>query len=97
MPKRSSLREVLGELLGSGALVAIVFLSGAVRVQLGGGTMGGALLGSLALGGGYGLVLWSFGSLSGAQTNPLVSIVASVLGGQPQQIGLTVLGGGRVP
>ncbi len=92
MPKRSPLREVLGELLGSGVLVAIVFLSGAVRVQLGGGTMGGALLGSLALGVGYGLVLWSFGSLSGAQTNPLVSVVASVLGGQPwQHTGLRIV------
>jgi hypothetical protein len=28
------------------------------------------LLGSIALGLGYGLVLWSFGGLSGAQTNP---------------------------
>jgi glycerol uptake facilitator-like aquaporin len=27
-------------------------------------------------------VIWSFGSLSGAQTNPLVSIIASLLGGQ---------------
>ncbi len=32
--------------------------------------MAGALLGSIALGLGYGLVLWSFGGLSGAQTNP---------------------------
>jgi len=82
MPERSPWREALGELLGSSVLVAVVFASGAVRVQLGTGTMAGALLGSLALGLGYGLVLWSFGSLSGAQTNPLVSIVASLLGGQ---------------
>jgi glycerol uptake facilitator-like aquaporin len=82
MPKGSPLRETLGELLGSSVLVVIVFLSGSVRVQLGAGTMGGALLGSIALGLGYGLVLWSFGSLSGAQTNPFVSIIASLLGGQ---------------
>jgi glycerol uptake facilitator-like aquaporin len=82
MPERSPWREALGELLGSSVLVAVVFASGAVRAQLGAGTMAGALLGSIALGLGYGLVLWSFGSLSGAQTNPLVSIVASLLGGQ---------------
>jgi glycerol uptake facilitator-like aquaporin len=81
--ERSPWREALGELLGSSVLVAVVFTSGAVRVQLGTGTMAGALLGSIALGLGYGLVLWTFGSLSGAQTNPLVSIVASLLGGQP--------------
>lgn len=63
--------------------MAVAFASGAVRVQLGGGTMAGALLGSIALGLGYGLVIWSFGRLSGAQTNPLVSIVASLLGDQP--------------
>jgi glycerol uptake facilitator-like aquaporin len=82
MTRRASLREVVGELVGSGLLVAIVFGSGAVRTQLGAGTMAGALLGSIALGLGYGLVLWSFGSLSGAQTNPLVSLVASLFGGQ---------------
>jgi glycerol uptake facilitator-like aquaporin len=83
MPERSPWREALGELLGSSVLVAAVFASGAVRVQVGAGTMAGALLGSIALGLGYGLVLWTFGPLSGAQTNPLVSIVASLLGGQP--------------
>jgi glycerol uptake facilitator-like aquaporin len=79
---RQALREGLGELLGSGLLVAVIFVSGAVRVQLGTGTMASALLGSSALGCGYGLVLWSFGSLSGAQTNPLVSVVAALLGKQ---------------
>jgi glycerol uptake facilitator-like aquaporin len=86
--ERAPLRHALGELLGSSALVAIVFASGAVRVQLGAGTMAGALLGSVALGLGYGLVLWSLGSLSGAQTNPLVSIAASLLGGQPWRLAL---------
>jgi glycerol uptake facilitator-like aquaporin len=75
-------REVAGEFLGTGLLVAVAFASGVVRVQLGSGTMAGALLGSLALGLGYGLVLWSVGPLSGAQTNPLMSIVASVVGKQ---------------
>lgn len=65
--------------------MAVVFASGAVRVQLGSASIVGALLGSVALGLGYGLVLWSFGRLSGAQSNPLVSIIASLLGGQPWQ------------
>lgn len=82
MRERSWQRPVTGELLGSALLVAVMFGSGAVRVQLGAGTMAGALLGSIALGLGYGLVLWSFGGLSGAQTNPLVTLLASALGDQ---------------
>jgi glycerol uptake facilitator-like aquaporin len=82
MTRHQALREVAGELLGTGLLVLVAFASGAVRVQLGAGTMAGALLGSLALGLGYGLVLWSVGPLSGAQTNPLVSVIASVIGHQ---------------
>lgn len=76
-------RVGLGEFLGSGVLVAVVLASGAVRVQLGALTVESALLGSITLGFGYGLVLWSFGSLSGAQTSPFVSVVASVLGHKP--------------
>lgn len=72
-----------GELLGSALLVAVMFGSGAVRVQLGAGTMAGAWLGSIALGLGYGLVVWSFGGLSGAQTSPLITLIASAIGGQP--------------
>lgn len=68
--------------MGSALLVAVMFGSGAVRVQLGAGTMAGALLGSIALGLGYGLVVWSFGGLSGAQTNPLVTLLASAMGEQ---------------
>ncbi|MBK7581604.1 MAG: hypothetical protein IPI67_15520 [Myxococcales bacterium] len=71
-----------GELLGSALLVAVMFGSGAIRVQLGAGTMAGAWLGSIALGLGYGFVLWSFGGLSGAQTNPLVTLLASAVGDQ---------------
>lgn len=98
---RSALREFLGEVLATGALVAVVFASGAVRVQLGSASMAGALLGSVALGLGYGIVLWSFGRLSGAQSNPLVSIIASILGGQPwrrtvSRVGAQVLGAGAV-
>jgi glycerol uptake facilitator-like aquaporin len=66
MRERTLLREAIGELLGSSVLVAAVFASGAVRVQLGAGTLRGAILASIALGLGYGLVLWSFGGMSGA-------------------------------
>lgn len=83
MPDRSPYREALGELLASTVLVAVAVASGLVRVQLGGGTMAGALVGSLAFGFGYGVVLRSFGGMSGAQTNPVVSVVASLLGQQP--------------
>jgi glycerol uptake facilitator-like aquaporin len=86
MRDRSWLGFVTGELLGSALLVAVMFGSGAVRVQLGAGTMAGALLGSIALGLGYGLVLWSFGGLSGAQTNPLITLIASAMGDQPWRI-----------
>jgi glycerol uptake facilitator-like aquaporin len=77
------LRVVMGELLGSALLVGVMFGSGAVRVQLGAGTMEGALLGSIVLGLGCGMVLWSVGGLSGAQTNPLITLIASAMGGQP--------------
>jgi len=83
MPERSWLRWVTGELLGSALLVAVMFGSGAVRVQLGVSTVTGALLGSIALGLGYGMVLWSFGELSGAQTNPFITLLASAMGEQP--------------
>ena len=81
--------------------MAVAFASGAVRAQLGAASIAGALLGSVALGLGYGIVLWSFGRLSGAQTNPLVSIIASILGGQPwwrtvSRVGAQVLGAGAV-
>ena len=79
----SWLREALGELLASAALVTVVFASGGLRMQAGSGTLLGTLLGSVALGLGYGTVLVSFGRLSGAQANPLVSLVASAVGQQP--------------
>ena len=53
-----------------------------MRTQLGTNTAEAALLGSYVLGFGYGLVLWSFGRLCGAQTNPLVTLTAAMVGGQ---------------
>ncbi len=92
MRRQPVARVALGEFLGSGVLVAVVLASGAVRLQLGALTLEGALLGSITLGFGYGLVLWSFGSLSGAQTSPFVSVVASVLGHQPwRRTGLRIV------
>jgi hypothetical protein len=43
MREASWQRLVTGELLGSALLVAVMFGSGAVRVELGAGTMGGAV------------------------------------------------------
>lgn len=88
-------------MLATGVLVAVVFASGAVRVQLGSAGIVGALLGSVALGVGYGAMLWTFGRLSGAQTNPLISVIASVVGGQPWprtalRVGAQALGAGAV-
>jgi glycerol uptake facilitator-like aquaporin len=79
---RASLVAAGGELAASALLVVVLIASGMARVQLGVGTSGAALVGSLALGLGHGLVVWTFGRFSGAQINPLVSVTASSLGGQ---------------
>ena len=72
----------LFEVAGTALLMGVVVLSG-VRVQLGQGTLTEALLASVMLGLGFGLILWTFGPYTGAQGNPLVSFVATVYGGQP--------------
>jgi hypothetical protein len=66
MPTRIALREALGELIATTLLLAVMFLSGLVHVQLGTGPAAGAILGSMVLGFGYGLVIWTFGEWSGA-------------------------------
>jgi glycerol uptake facilitator-like aquaporin len=79
---RPSLVAAGGELVASALLVVVLLASGTAQVQLGAGTPGAALIGSLALGLGYGLIVWTFGRCSGAQINPLVSVTASSLDGQ---------------
>lgn len=63
-------------------LVLVALLSGSLRVQLGQGTLIDALVGSVSLGLGFSLILWTFGPYTGAQGNPLMSLVAAVYGGQ---------------
>lgn len=82
MKPRAIAVTAIGELVATAALVAVVFAAGTIQVQLGAGTIGVALLGSLALGLGYAAVVWTFGRIPGAQTNPLISIIAAALGGR---------------
>ncbi len=75
-------RVVLGEFGASAMLTLMVFLSGTGLVQVGVGSAGAAILGSAMLGFGVGLIIWTFGPLSGAQGSPLVTLVATALGRQ---------------
>ncbi len=75
-------RVLLGEFGASAMLTLMVFLSGTGLVQVGVGSAGTALLGSVILGFGVGLIIWTFGPLSGAQGSPLVTLVATALGRQ---------------
>lgn len=67
---------------GTASLLLVVILSGSQQVQLGKGTLTDALVGSMSLGLGFALVLWVFGRYTGAQTNPLVSLIATACGRQ---------------
>lgn len=76
-------RDILAELTSTALLVFVVVLSGSLQMQLGRGTLIDALVGSVSVGLGFGLILVAFGSYTGAQGNPLVSFIAAVYGGQP--------------
>lgn len=76
-------RDAVVELAGTGSLLLVVLLSGSQQVQLGKGTLIDALVGSVSLGLGVALILWAFGRYTGAQNNPLVSLIATTFGGQP--------------
>ena len=52
---------LLGEFGASAMLTLMVFLSGTRLVQVGLGSAGAALLGSVILGFGVGLIIWTFG------------------------------------
>jgi glycerol uptake facilitator-like aquaporin len=81
LPQYPWWRDALFEIAGTALLTAVAILS-SVRVQLGQGTLPEALLASVMLGLGFGLILLTFGPYTGAQGNPLVSFVAAVYGGQ---------------
>jgi glycerol uptake facilitator-like aquaporin len=76
-------RDVVVELAGTASLLLVVLLSGTQQVQFGKGTLTDALVGSVSLGLGFALILWTFGRYTGAQNNPLVSLIATACGGQP--------------
>lgn len=80
--KRAAARIAAGELAATGLLVLVAFLSGLARAELGMVGIEGAVVGSLAFGLGCGLIIATFGPLSKAQANPLVSVLASICGGQ---------------
>lgn len=78
--RHSLTRIVFGEFAATALLLVVALLSGLARKEL--GSMEGALLGSAAFGLGTALVIMTFAPLSKAQANPLVSVLASIGGGQ---------------
>lgn len=79
---RTVARIALGELAATGLFVLVAFLSGLARVEFGTTGFAGAVTGSVALGLGTGLLLATFGPWSKAQTNPVISVIASIASGQ---------------
>jgi arsenate reductase len=76
-------RPLLGEYLGSALLTLVVVGSGIAAQQLSSGNVGLQLLmNALVTGCGLFVLIIVFGKVSGAQFNPAVSFVASLLGGQ---------------
>lgn len=71
---------MIGEFAATALLLVVALLSGLARKEL--GSVEGALLGSAAFGLGTALVIITFAPLSKAQANPLVSVLASIGGGQ---------------
>ncbi len=71
------------ELAGTASLLVVVLLSGSPQVQVGKGTLTDAVVGSVSLGLGFALILSTFGRYTGAQNNPLVSLIATAYGRQP--------------
>jgi glycerol uptake facilitator-like aquaporin len=75
-------RRLLAECLGSGLLAAIVIGSGIAAQQLSPGDVGLELLeNALATGAGLFVLILTFGSVSGAHFNPVVSLVDAAFGG----------------
>ena len=82
MPSFSLGRRLAAEGLGTALLLAIVIGSGIMGERLAGGNVAIALLGNtLATGAGLVVLIEVFGPVSGAHFNPVVSGVATRLGG----------------
>lgn len=77
-------RQVLGEFLGSGGLAAVVVGSGIAAQQLSPGDTGLQLLeNALATALGLTVLILVFAPVSGAQFNPVVTLVDAATGGRP--------------
>lgn len=80
-------RKLLGELLGTALLLAVVIGSGIMAEQLSGGNVAIALLANtLATVGGLYILIEVFGPVSGAHFNPAVSIVMAARGALPRPV-----------
>jgi glycerol uptake facilitator-like aquaporin len=96
--RTSILRRVLAEGLSTALLLAVVVGSGIMGERLAGGNVALALLAnSLATGAGLVALILTFGPISGAHMNPVVSLVDALRGGiawreLPVQIAAQVMG-----
>ena len=80
----STARRLLGELLGTALLLAVVIGSGVMAEQLSGGNVAVALLANtLATVGGLYVLIEVFGPVSGAHFNPAVSLAMALRGELP--------------
>lgn len=80
----STARRLLGELLGTALLLAVVIGSGVMAEQLSGGNVAVALLANtLATVGGLYILIEVFGPVSGAHFNPAVSLAMALRGELP--------------
>ncbi len=77
-------RRMASEALGTAFLLAVVIGSGIMGERLAGGNVAIALLANtLATGAGLVSLILTFGSISGAHLNPVVSVAAASRGGLP--------------
>jgi arsenate reductase len=79
-------RQIFGEFLGSGGLAAVVVGSGIAAQQLSPGDIGLQLLeNALATALGLTALILVFAPVSGAQFNPVVTLVDAATGGRPRR------------
>jgi len=84
MSKVSHTRELVSEFLGTAFLLAAVVGSGVMAERLSGGNTGLALLANaIATGGALVALILTFGPLSGAHFNPVVTLSDAFLKGMP--------------
>src|ERR1700678_1431842 len=77
-------RRIVSEFIGTGFLVAAVVGSGIMGERLAGGNIAIALLANtIATGAALAALIVTFGPLSGAHLNPVVSLAIALRGGMP--------------